>query len=121
PGSGRWPGQTPRPRRPSPGGKRARPSLLLEGSASRRQAASLAAMRQALHQIVVDTPGEGLVEITRPVSAWVSTQGMDEGLLTLFCRHTSASLLIQENADPDVRADLQDFFARLAPHASGRY
>src|SRR4051812_32404762 len=87
----------------------------------RRQAASLATMRQALHQIEIDTPGEGLVEITGPVRDWASAQDMNEGLLTLFCRHTSASLLIQENADPDVRADLQDFFARLAPHAAGRY
>jgi secondary thiamine-phosphate synthase enzyme len=78
-------------------------------------------MRQALHRIDIDTPGEGLVEITRPVREWAIAQRMDEGLLTLFCRHTSASLLIQENADPDVQADLKDFFARLAPHAPGRY
>ncbi|MDB5453660.1 MAG: hypothetical protein JWO33_2238 [Caulobacteraceae bacterium] len=78
-------------------------------------------MRQALHRIDVQTSGEGLVEITREVCAWAGAQRMTEGLLTLFCRHTSASLLIQENADPDVRADLQDFFARLAPQTAGLY
>jgi secondary thiamine-phosphate synthase enzyme len=55
------------------------------------------------------------------VREWAIAQRMDQGLLTLFCRHTSASLLIQENADPDVQADLKDFFARLAPRAPGRY
>ena len=53
--------------------------------------------------------------ITRPVAAWVAGTGMREGLLTLFVRHTSASLLVQENADPDVRGDLDRFFARLVP------
>ena len=75
-------------------------------------------MRQALNRIEVDTPGEGLVEITRQVRAWAAAQGMDEGLLTLFCRHTSASLLIQENADPDVARDLADYFATLAPQSA---
>jgi secondary thiamine-phosphate synthase enzyme len=78
-------------------------------------------MRQAGHSLEVQTPGRGLVELTREVSAWAQGQGMAEGLLTLFCRHTSASLLIQENADPDVRADLEAFFARLAPEAAGLY
>ena len=55
-------------------------------------------MRQATTILTVDTHGQGLIEITRPVVAWVRDQGMDEGLLTLFCRHTSASLIIQENA-----------------------
>ena len=62
-----------------------------------------------------DTPGRGLVEITRPVSDWVRAGGVGNGLLTLFVRHTSASLLVQENADPDVRGDLDRFFARLVP------
>jgi len=75
-------------------------------------------MRQAAHTLTVQTPGAGLHEITREVTAWVAGQGLTTGLLTLFCRHTSASLLIQENADPDVRADLADFFARLAPESS---
>ena len=59
------------------------------------------------------TPGRGLVEITPRVSEWVATSGIENGLLTLFIRHTSASLLVQENADADVRADLDRFFARL--------
>jgi secondary thiamine-phosphate synthase enzyme len=77
-------------------------------------------MRQAARTLVVQTPGPGLVEITREVAGWAAEQGMATGLLTLFCRHTSASLLIQENADPDVARDLEDYFARIAP-ASGAY
>jgi secondary thiamine-phosphate synthase enzyme len=61
------------------------------------------------------TRGRGLVEITRPVADWVAGCGLREGLLTLFVRHTSASLLVQENADPEVRADLERYFARLVP------
>ncbi len=78
-------------------------------------------MRQALHRLVVATNGMGLVELTEPVRAWLAAQGVATGLLTLFCRHTSASLLIQENADPDVRADLEAFFKRLAPEGKGLY
>jgi secondary thiamine-phosphate synthase enzyme len=78
-------------------------------------------MRQAHHRLSVATPGRGLVEITPAVTRWVEAQGMVEGLLTVFCQHTSASLLIQENADPDVRADLEAFFATIAPEAPGRY
>ena len=65
--------------------------------------------------LAVDTPGRGLVEITPRVSDWVAGSGIENGLVTLFIRHTSASLLVQENADPDVRADLDRFFARLVP------
>lgn len=65
----------------------------------------------------IETRGPGLVEFTREVAGWVSEAGVSEGLLTLFVRHTSCSLAIQENADPDVRADLLAFFARLAPPA----
>ena len=72
-------------------------------------------MRQATHTLRVRSPGRGLIEFTREVRAWVAAQGMREGLLTLFCRHTSASLLIQENADPDVQRDFERFFARLIP------
>jgi secondary thiamine-phosphate synthase enzyme len=68
-----------------------------------------------VHSIEVATRGRGLVEITREVAGWIGRQGISEGLLTLFCRHTSASLLIQENADPDVRTDLEAFFERIAP------
>jgi secondary thiamine-phosphate synthase enzyme len=78
-------------------------------------------MRQAHHTLEVATAGAGLFEITREVARWVEGQGLADGLLTVFCRHTSASLLIQENADPDVQADLKAFFARIAPEDPGRY
>jgi secondary thiamine-phosphate synthase enzyme len=65
----------------------------------------------------IDTRGPGLVEFTREVVGWVRGAGVGDGLLTLFVRHTSCSLLIQENADPDVRADLGSFFRRLVPPA----
>lgn len=65
----------------------------------------------------IETRGPGLVEFTREVAGWVSEAGVSEGLLTLFVRHTSCSLAIQENADPDVRADLLAFFRRLVPPA----
>lgn len=74
-------------------------------------------MRQASRILAVQTPGPGLHEITREVAAWVRDQGLASGLLTLFCRHTSASLVIQENADPDVRRDLEDWVAKLAPES----
>ena len=76
-------------------------------------------MRQAQHQLSIATSGKGLIEITREVKRWVAAQGIAAGLLTLYCRHTSASLLIQENADPDVQTDLQDFFAEIAPETRG--
>ncbi|MCA0919592.1 secondary thiamine-phosphate synthase enzyme YjbQ [Pseudooceanicola nanhaiensis] len=63
----------------------------------------------------IPTRGPGLYEFTRQVADWVSDHDRDEGLLTLFVRHTSASLLIQENADPEVRSDLTEFFHRLVP------
>ncbi len=69
-------------------------------------------MQQAATIITVDSHGAGLVEITRQVTDWVSRQRLDIGLLTLFCRHTSASLLINENAAPAVRRDIQAYFAR---------
>ena len=75
-------------------------------------------MRQAAHTLTVATRHQGLHEITREVVAWTGGQGMTTGLLTLFCRHTSASLLIQENADPDVARDLEDYFAALAPKSA---
>lgn len=78
-------------------------------------------MRQALRELIVQTQGRGLVEITREIVGWLGEQRIEAGLLTVFCRHTSASLLIQENADPDVRADLEAFFERIAPEAPGRY
>jgi len=72
-------------------------------------------LRQASTTFSVDSRGRGLVEFTPAVSAWLAQSGFETGLLTLFVRHTSASLLIQENADPDVRGDLDRFFARLVP------
>ena len=75
-------------------------------------------MRQALHHLIQTTRGQGLVDITAPVARWVAVQGIATGLLTVFCRHTSASLTIQENADPTVRADLERFFARIAPEGA---
>jgi secondary thiamine-phosphate synthase enzyme len=72
-------------------------------------------MRQAAHQIQVHTRGKGLYEFTGQIEAWLESQKPVTGLLTVFCRHTSASLIIQENADPDVVADLNDFFSRLVP------
>jgi len=78
-------------------------------------------MRQAQHELSVETRGAGLYEITDPVGRWVSGAGMTTGLLTLFCRHTSASLTIQENADPDVQRDLQTFFERLVKEDPALY
>ena len=72
-------------------------------------------MRQAIHHLQVATGGKGLTEITAEVRRWAEGQGMGTGLLTLFCRHTSASLIIQENAAPAVRRDLNAFFDAIAP------
>ena len=72
-------------------------------------------MRQTLHEFRIPTRGRGFYEFTDEVAAWISKSGFKEGLLTLLVRHTSASLLIQENADPDVRRDFEKFFARLVP------
>lgn len=76
-------------------------------------------MQQFLHTLQVTTRGKGLVEITAEIRRWVEAQRIGTGLLTVFCRHTSASLLIQENADPDVRADLEAYFERIAPEGDG--
>ena len=78
-------------------------------------------MRQMQDRLTVTAPRQGLLEITDQVSAWLARQAVAEGLLTLFLRHTSASLLIQENADPDVLADLAAFFATLVPEDQSRY
>jgi secondary thiamine-phosphate synthase enzyme len=72
-------------------------------------------LRQSSTTLGFDTRGRGLIEITRPVVDWVAGSEMESGLLTLFVRHTSASLVVQENADPDVRGDLERFVARLVP------
>lgn len=70
---------------------------------------------QSVSEIHVETRGRGFYEITAPVESLVRETGITTGLATLLVRHTSASLLIQENADPEVRRDLERFFARLAP------
>ena len=71
------------------------------------------ALRQVFHEFKIPTRGRGLYEITDQVKTWISQSKTQNGLLTLHLRHTSASLLIQENADPDVRRDLEAFFSRL--------
>jgi secondary thiamine-phosphate synthase enzyme len=77
-------------------------------------------LQQAHHRIAVETTGPGFTDITAEVAAWLVSIGAGEGLVTVFCRHTSASLTIQENADPDVLRDLTDALERAAPR-SGRY
>ncbi|HEX4196091.1 MAG TPA: secondary thiamine-phosphate synthase enzyme YjbQ [Caulobacteraceae bacterium] len=78
-------------------------------------------MRQATSILRIETSGRGLVEVTRQAVGWVEGQGMAAGLLTVFCRHTSASLLIQENAAAAVRHDLEAFFEQIAPEDPSRY
>ena len=73
------------------------------------------------HILEVRTRGKGLYPFTREVAAWVASTKAETGLLTLFIQHTSASLVIQENADPDVVLDLADFFERIAPEGDPRY
>lgn len=72
-------------------------------------------LRQSFHELNLATRGRGLYEFTAEVAAWIGTEKFQNGLVTLHLRHTSASLLIQENADPDVRTDLENFFKRLVP------
>lgn len=78
-------------------------------------------LRQCTTCLTFETEGRGLLEVTPSLRAWVAGQRMVEGLLTVFVRHTSASLLIQENADPDVRGDLERFFTRLVPDGDPLY
>jgi len=78
-------------------------------------------MRQATGTIQVRTRGKGLYEFTAEIERWVSAQGVRTGLLTLFCRHSSASLVVQENADPDVQTGLASYFDRIAPENSRDY
>ena len=77
-------------------------------------------MRQAQQPLTVRTERPGLHEITRQVQRFVERSGIENGLLTLFCRHTSASLVVQENAAPAARRDLERYFERIAPE-SGAY
>lgn len=76
---------------------------------------------QAHHTVHVTTHGRGLYEVTDEVRHWVASLPITSGLLTVFCRHTSASLTIQENADPDVQHDLDTFFCRLVCDDPGLY
>jgi len=78
-------------------------------------------MKQFTHRVQVATRGKGLYPITREVAQWVDGQGLHTGLLTAFIQHTSASLTIQENADPDVVRDLDEFFERLVPEGAPWY
>jgi len=78
-------------------------------------------MQQAVHRLTVATAGPGLYDVTEKLAAWVRAQGIATGLLTVFVQHTSASLTVQENADPDVLRDLDDFFRRLVPEDTQRY
>jgi len=78
-------------------------------------------MQQAMHVLHARAKRRGLSEITDDVRRWVAGQGISDGMLTLFCRHTSASLLIQENAASAVRRDLEKFFDELAPEGAGLY
>ena len=78
-------------------------------------------MRQVSRQLNVETAGQRLYELTREVQSWVAAQGIGEGLLTLFVHHTSASLLIQENADPRVQDDINAFFRRLVSEDRSLY
>lgn len=78
-------------------------------------------MKQAVRSLSVQTRGKGLSEITEPICDWVDTLAVETGMLTVYLRHTSASLTIQENADPDVVYDLEQFFARLVPEDNRLY
>lgn len=78
-------------------------------------------MKQANHKLSISTRGKGLYDVTGEIMEWVSCQEIRTGLLTVFIPHTSASLVIQENADPDVLRDLNDFFSRIAPETGAFY
>ncbi|MDE0622818.1 MAG: secondary thiamine-phosphate synthase enzyme YjbQ [Bryobacterales bacterium] len=78
-------------------------------------------MKQFVRQLHVETRGTGLSEVTRPILDWVAGLDIETGMLTVYIRHTSASLTIQENADPDVVDDLERFFSRLVPEDNRLY
>ena len=75
-------------------------------------------MRQAQHRLRIRTSGRGFTDVTSHVRAFLAEHRCETGLMTVFCRHTSASLLIQENADPTVRSDMEAYFERIAPEFS---
>jgi len=78
-------------------------------------------MRQVQRDLEVETRGRGLIDMTAAIASFVAECEASEGLLTIFCRHTSASLVIQENADRDVLRDLESFLSRIAPEDEERY
>ncbi len=78
-------------------------------------------MKQAQHTLTLQTDGQGLTEFTDQVVRWVAEQGIGTGMLTVYIRHTSASLIIQENADDLVMRDMEAFFGKLAPEGPGLY
>ena len=78
-------------------------------------------MKQKSGDICISTSGRDLIDVTRQISRWVAQSGISEGVLTVFIQHSSASLTIQENADPDVQLDLQDFYAELVPEGHQLY
>ncbi|GAC1555240.1 MAG: secondary thiamine-phosphate synthase enzyme YjbQ [Beijerinckiaceae bacterium] len=75
-------------------------------------------MHQAQKQLTIKTPGRGFTDVTGKVRAFLAAHRCETGMMTIFCRHTSASLLIQENADPSVRSDLETYFERIAPESA---
>jgi len=77
--------------------------------------------RQSSEILTINTDGQGLFDVTRTVERWLETTDIVEGVLTLFCRHTSASLLIQENAAPAVQRDIAAYFSEIAPEDPSRY
>jgi secondary thiamine-phosphate synthase enzyme len=78
-------------------------------------------MKQFTHRIQVATRGKGLYPVNREIEGWVKDRGLATGILTVFIQHTSASLTIQENADPDVVRDIEEFFTRLVPENAPWY
>lgn len=72
-------------------------------------------LRQSFHELTLPTRGRGLYEFTDALAGWIEREKFQNGLITVHLQHTSASLVIQENADPDVRTDLENFFRRLVP------
>jgi len=78
-------------------------------------------MKQFTHRIQVATRGKGLYPVNREIEGWVGDRGLSTGILTVFIQHTSASLTIQENADPDVVRDIEEFFTRLVPENAPWY
>lgn len=94
---------------------------MTSSAAASPETAPASELCQAQGRLTVRTRGQGLYDVTHDTERWVASHEMTTGLLTVFCRHTSASLVIQENADPDVRHDLQSFFRRLVKEDRTQY